>query len=113
MMDECLTYIDALPVSRRQRVLSIIQAIEAAYPAVQPSLKYKMPTFELGHNWIAVGNQKRYISVYTCAAVHLVEFKRRCPHIKTGTGCINFKDTDVIDYNALAAVISSALNMQK
>lgn len=75
----------------------------------EESMRYKMPTYELGEGWIALANQKDYISVYTCSAEHIVNFKKKHPKIKTGKGCINFKDGDDIPLNDLKGVIKSAM----
>ena len=76
-------------------------------------MKYKMPTFERQNNWVALANQKNYISLYTCAAQHLEQFKTQHPNIKTGKGCINFRDTNEIPLYDLEEVIHSAMSMKK
>ncbi len=81
------------------------------YPSARPSMKYKMPTYELETSWIAIANQKNYISLYTCSAEHISSFKKKYPKIQTGKGCINFKDSDEIPYEYLKPVIKSALEV--
>ena len=83
------------------------------YPDCEETMKYKMPTFEFNGNWISVANQKKYISVYTCGEHCLKEFKKLHPKIKTGKGCINFKDSDSIPYGDLEIVIKTALEQEK
>ena len=79
------------------------------YPKAVLSMKYKMPTFTQGDGWVAVANQKNYISLYTCSAEHLEGFKMKHPKIKTGKGCINFQDRDGIPLKDLKPVIKSAM----
>lgn len=76
-------------------------------------MKYKMPTFEYEQGWISIGNQMNYISVYTCSEAHIADFKLKNPNIKTGKGCINFKDSDDINTESLQAVIRLALEFKK
>ncbi len=71
-----------------------------------------MPTYEAGEGWVAAANQKNCISLYTCSAEHLESFKRKHPKIKTGKGCINFKDSDDIPINDLIPVIKSAMEFR-
>lgn len=83
------------------------------HPNVVESMAYKMPTYRLGDGWVALANQKQYVSLYTCRAQHLVDFKLANPSIKTGKGCINFKDSDELPEESVAGVIQLALNAAK
>lgn len=53
--------------------------------------------------------EKSYVTLYTCAEEHLVSFKKLHPGIKTGKGCINFRDKDPIPLEDLKSVIHSAI----
>ena len=102
-------YLDALPKNRRARLQQIRELILAMYPDAVESMRYKMPTYEYKEGWISVGNQKHYVSLYTCMEQHILSFKASYPKIKTGKGCINFKDKDPIPLEDLKPVIQSAL----
>lgn len=105
------SYIENIPSNRIARFNDIYSLIMKLFPDAEPSMKYKMPTFTLGDNWIALANQKNYISVYTCNAQHLEEFQHKNPQIKTGKGCINIKDNDQYELEDLTSVINSALSV--
>jgi len=105
-------YINDIPRQRKTRFQSIITIIKSLYPLAVESMRYKMPTYELGGGWVAVANQKNYISVYTCSAEHIANFKKKYPKIKTGKGCINFRDNDEIPKHELEAVIKSAIEFR-
>ena len=105
------TYLQNIPEQRSSRFNAIQQLVLEMYPEVEQSMKYKMPTFSLGDHWIALANQKSYLSVYTCSAVHLAAFQKKHPKIKTGKGCINIKDNDQFDITDLSSVITSALTV--
>lgn len=98
------------------------EIIVGLYPDAVIDMAYKMPTYKnvVGGGsgdkggdepagWVAIANQKRYVSLYTCGAHHLVKFKQKHPDIKTGTGCINFRPTDKIPTAAVKQVVRHAM----
>ena len=62
---------------------------------------------------MALANQKHYLSLYTCAPAHIAEFKARHPGIKTGKGCINFRDRDPLPLEDIAQVVRHAIERGK
>ena len=112
-MEEVEEYYKNLSTEKRKRLESIHDLITRIYSDIEISMKYKMPTFHLGKNWVAIANQKNYISLYTCSYDHISEFKRKHPKIKTGKGCINFTDRDEIPNEDIKNVIQKALTMKK
>jgi uncharacterized protein YdhG (YjbR/CyaY superfamily) len=103
-------YLERVPKDRRARLEEIIAHIQKLYPKAELTLWYKMPTLKLGKAWIAVANQKHYVSVYTCAEAHIAPYKARHPQTRAGKGCLNFRDRDEIVLDDLTTVISSALS---
>jgi len=106
-------YLAEVPDDRKETVNAILQCIRNLYPDAAESMRYKMPTFESDTGWVAVANQKNYVSVYTCMPKHLEKFKKAHPKIKTGKGCINFKPGDSIPFTDLENVIHSAMEHGK
>ena len=104
------SYLADIDPQRADRIRTIIDHIHILYPEADASMQYKMPTFRTESGWVAVANQKNYLSFYTCSAEHLVPFKQQYPDIKTGKGCINFRDKDELNLDALTPVIHSAMN---
>ena len=102
-------YLDTVPAERKAKLESILLLIRSMYPLAIELMKYKMPTYEYDKGWVAVANQKSYISLYTCSVVHITEFKQKYSKIKTGKGCINFRDGDLIPLKDLETVIRSAI----
>jgi uncharacterized protein YdhG (YjbR/CyaY superfamily) len=72
-----------------------------------------MPTYRKGEGWVALANQKNYISLYTCGYHHIESFKTHYPDIKTGKGCINFRDKDDIPLKDIEAVVRHAIEHPK
>ena len=102
-------YLKNMPEERREKALVVQKLILDLFPAVQISLKYKMPTYESEDGWIAIANQKNYWSVYTCDQSKISDYLSRHPEIKHGKGCLNFKKTDEVDIDAMKVVIQKAL----
>ncbi len=102
-------YLDKASAERRGRLLALMDRIKSLYPDAEESMQYKMPTYTVSGGWVAVANQKSYVSLYTCSAEHLASFKAAHPDIKTGKGCINFRDRDEIPLDDVETVIHSAM----
>lgn len=102
-------YIQSIPEQSRERFKSIHKQILQLYPDITVDMNYNMPTYRHGDGWVALANQKNYISLYTCAESHIEMYKSRHPQQKTGKGCINFRVRDEIYYDDLEDVIRHAI----
>ncbi|MFC6978758.1 DUF1801 domain-containing protein [Microbulbifer taiwanensis] len=98
------------PPQRSERLQSLHHFIVERYPRAQLSLKYKMPTYEVDKGWVAIANQKNYVSLYTCAREHIQPYIDSHPKVKCGTGCLNFRDGDEIAWADLEPVLASAFS---
>jgi uncharacterized protein YdhG (YjbR/CyaY superfamily) len=112
-MTEVDNYIRSMPPQRHDRFMSIHDLIIRLYPDASIDMSYRMPTYRIGDAWVALANQKQYISLYTCSASHLETYKQKYPLQKTGKGCINFRDIDEIHYDELEVVIRHAIEFAK
>ena len=113
MKREVKDYISFLPPERRDRLYSVHSMIVELYPDAIIGMKYKMPTYQVGDGWVAIANQKNYISLYTCGYHHIEKFKVKYPKINTGKGCIRFKDKDPLPLKDLQMVIKHAIEHPK
>lgn len=102
-------YFDTLPSSRKSHMKSLHDVIMDCFPTAAVDMRYKMPTYRHGDGWVAIANQKNYVSLYTCSALHLEEFRNKHPEYKTGKGCINFREKDEIPISAIKAVVQHAI----
>jgi uncharacterized protein YdhG (YjbR/CyaY superfamily) len=113
-MDKAIEeYLASVPADRQGLVEALHRLITALYPDAAVSMKYKMPTYEAGEGWVALANQKRYVSLYTCSAEHIETFKKKHPKVRTGTACINLRATDPLPVDDLKAVIRHAIDHPK
>ena len=113
MHPDLAQYFDSIPAHRKERLLTLHSLIVRLFPQAQVDLKYKMPTYHLDEGWVAIANQKNYVSVYTCGYHHIESFNTQFPSIKTGKGCINFKDTDTLPLQELQVVVKHAISHPK
>lgn len=113
MDKDVAAYFDAIPASRRAHVDALHAAILDCFPQAIIDMRYRMPTYSDGEGWVALANQKHYVSLYTCSAAHLAHFRHRHPAVKTGKGCINFREKDAIPLDDVKAVVSHAMRHPK
>ena len=104
---------DAVPEGRKETLDTLHQLIISLYPDVKIDMLYKMPTYVVGEGWVALANQKHYVSLYTCGYHHIAAFKQSNPTIKTGKGCINFRDSDDLPLADIECVIKHAITQPK
>lgn len=106
-------YFAALPEARRPLLEQLHALITGLFPDAAVSLDYRMPTYRRGDGWVAIANQKRYVSLYTCGAHHLAGFKARHPDIRAGKGCLNFRPGEALPLEDLQQVIKHAIEHPK
>lgn len=113
MNQDVKAYFAAVPEKRKGHVEVLHKAIIDCFPKAMVDLKYNMPTYTYGSGWVAIANQKHYVSLYTCSAAHLESFRSTYPNYKTGKGCINFREKDEIPVEAVKEVIKHAIEHPK
>ena len=106
-------YLDAVPAKRVAHVLALHNLITELLPDATVDMQYKMPTYRVGDGWVAIANQKNYVSLYTCSPAHIAGIKGKPPDYKTGKGCINFRQRDQLPLDDLKAVITHAIQNPK
>ncbi len=106
-------YFSAVPAERKTRLAALHQLVVGCFPDIVVDMKYKMPTYQFGEGWVALANQKNYISLYTCGYHHIEDFKTSYPQIKTGKGCINFRDKDDMPLAEIEQVVKHAIEHPK
>lgn len=113
-MDQAVkTYLECVPEERKELIDALHNLITDLYPKIDIDMKYKMPTYHVGDGWVAIANQKNYVSLYTCGYHHIASFKEKHPKIKTGKGCINFKVSDPLPLSDLKHVVRHAIEHPK
>ncbi len=113
MNSDVRQYLPSVPEPRKPRLQKLHDLILESYPQATIDLSYRMPTYKVGDGWVAIANQKHYVSLYTCGAHHLARFREKYPAIKTGKGCITFRDSDPLPEAAIRQVIKHAIEHPK
>jgi len=103
------SYINLILNNRIDKFNTLHNLILKHYPNAVVDMKYKMPTYHVDQGWVALANQKNYISLYTCLPEALDVFKKTHPKINTGKGCINFKETNELPLEDIEQVIKLAM----
>jgi len=106
-------YLHSVPQERQTFLLALHDMVLRLYPQASVDMQYKMPTYHVDEGWVAIANQKHYVSLYTCGYHHIEDFKQRCPKIKTGKGCINLKVKDDVPWPELEQVVRHAMDHPK
>jgi len=105
-------YMSKVPWERKERFTELLYRIRAWLPETKLNMKYKMPTFEIGANWVSIANHKKYVSVYTCSFGPIKPYVKKHPGTKHGKECLNFRDKDEINYKELRNVVEKALKVK-
>ena len=57
-----------VPWERKERFTELLYRIKAWLPESKLTMMYKMPTFEIGDNWVCIANRKKLrLSLYLLA----------------------------------------------
>ena len=113
MKHDVENYLQTAPLKRRERLQVLHLLILGLFPEAVINMQYKMPTYHVGEGWVAIANQKNYVSLYTCGYYHIEQFKTKHPEVSTGKGCIRFKDRDVLPLSDLRFVVKHAIKHPK
>ncbi len=115
-------YIAALDEPRRTDIARLDSLIRASVPSLEPFIHSGMLAYGLLHyryasgregDWFRVGvaSNKRYISLYACAADdqgYVAErFRARLPKADIGRSCVRFKRLDDLDEGVLVELLAA------
>lgn len=112
MHADIYSYFDNLPPERAEALQRIRNIVLQMYPEARESMTYKMPTYEVGDNWLAIGNHKHHYAIYTCSTDVIQPYLDKHDDVSAGKGCLRFKDKHELAENDLKAVIVRAMNQK-
>ena len=116
MADETISYeryLDNLPAERREEIERVWQVMREHVPAgYTERISPKFLTFMADDEWyIALANQKNYISLYLIPVYVFPELKARLDNsgkkLKCGKSCINFKRAEDLPLATIAEIVSA------
>ena len=106
-------YLDSLPVERREAIERVWQVMRENVPeGYTEQIGPKFLTFMAGNDWyIALANQKNYISLYLIPIYVFPELKAKLDsagkNLKCGKSCINFKRAEDLPLETIAEIVSA------
>jgi len=103
------SYIENISDERKDLLKTLSKLIIENHPEVEVVMSYKIPTFNSGSGWVALGYRKDGVSMYTNGPENIEKFKLKNPHIKSGKGSLKFKVNDVLPIYDLKEVLMRAL----
>lgn len=107
------SYLASLPPERREAVERVWQVVRENVPAgYTEQITPKFLTYMADGEWyLALANQKNYISLHLCSIYIFPELKARldnaAKNLKCGKGCINFKRAEELPLDTIAEIIST------
>ena len=116
MAEQALSYKDylaSLPLERREAIESVWQTVRENIPkGFTEEISPKFLTFKADDEWfIALANQKNYISLYLCSIYIFPELKAKLDNsgkkLKCGKSCINFKHAEDLPLETIAEIVSA------
>jgi len=107
--DDVQRFIELVPIDRRPLFDMLQATILRLYPDATVTLSYRVPTYRTKSGWVALGYWKGGVSLYTNGAHNIAGFKVEQPHIRTGTGSINFRLNEALPTEAVERVIRQAM----
>ena len=104
-LNEVSLYVQKLPPDRKQIIEVIRALIRETVPEAQESMRYRLPTYEIGGNFLAaVASQKHYISLYLNSQV-LETHRQELSHLNCGKGCVRFKLLEDLPVEVVKAIL--------
>ena len=116
-------YIAEVEETRRGDIQQLHDLVRQVAPELEPTMEFKMLGYGPFHykyasgragKWMKIGiaNNKRYISLYCCAADedgYVAErYRERLPKADIGKSCVRFKRLSDLDEDALRDLISES-----
>jgi hypothetical protein len=106
-------YLQSLPADRREAVERVWQVVRENVPAgYTEQIGPKFLTYMVDDEWfLALANQKNYISLYLCSIYVFPELKAKLDNagknLKCGKSCINFKRAEDLPLDTIAEIVST------
>lgn len=96
-------------------VLSRLRTLLTADAAVVESMKYRMPTYEIGANMVGgLNRQKNYLALYlNPAAVDPHRTALKAAKLDCGKSCIRFKRPEQLPLGLATKMIAAAIALAK
>jgi uncharacterized protein YdhG (YjbR/CyaY superfamily) len=99
-------YLAGLASDQRAVVESIDSAVRSALPEARGSMKYGMPTYEIGDRMFAFNAQKNYFSVYADPEI-VKKYKAELKGLDVGKSCIRFRSREKMPVETIRKILNA------
>lgn len=100
-------YISGLDPAERSVIQALDRMVRKAAPKAAASMKYGMPTYEIGPRFVALNSQRNYFSFYANPDIvkrHRAELKG----LDIGKSCIRFRRIEDVPLATLGRIVGES-----
>jgi uncharacterized protein YdhG (YjbR/CyaY superfamily) len=105
-------YFDSTPEDRKPYLRKLHELVLSVDPSLEPVMYYNLPTYKSGKGQVSIGNQPKFLTLYTTGPQYIAGFKEKHPKYKTGKASINLYVDDPWPMEDLKEVIERALGFK-
>jgi len=103
------TYLAGLDESRRKALAVLRKLILETVPGVQESMRYRMPTYDLGDTGVcAMASQKQYISLYLDPP-HVEAHRAEFAGLNVGKSCVRFRRLEQLPLDTVRTILKETV----
>ena len=99
-------YLKELPPAERGVIQALDGLVRSSAPELKASMKYGMPTYELGGRMLALNAQRNYYSFYADPAI-VRRFRGELGGLSVGKSCIRFRRLDAALLGVLGRIVGA------
>ena len=98
-------YLAKLPAKERLVIEMLDQLVRSAAPSAVGTMKYGMPTYEVGGRILALNAQKNYFSFYADPQI-VKQYRTELKELDVGKSCIRFRQIDAALAETLKNIVA-------
>ena len=99
-------YLEEVPGERRAVMRKLRALIRKAAPRAAESMRYGMPTYELGGElFCAFASQKGYLALYLCDTQVVARFRSELGTTNCGKGCIRYRNPEILPLDVIERLL--------
>lgn len=101
-------YLAELPAENRAVIRKLDTIVRAAAPKAKVSMRFGMPTYDLGDRFMALNSQRNYFSFYATPSV-VRRYKAELKGLDCGKSCIRFRKLGDVSLDLLGTIAKESL----
>jgi uncharacterized protein YdhG (YjbR/CyaY superfamily) len=101
-------YMSELTAGERSVIRALDKIVRNAAPKAKRSMRFGMPTYDLGEQFMAINSQKNYFSFYADPSV-VKRHRDELNGLDCGKSCIRFRKLEDVSLAALSKIAREVL----